>query len=170
MIFRILAIFAVAVTLFYAACTNSDDFLYDEDDSIFIDISAEMAFSFDSMSQRSKADTISPNDTLIFIANIYPSKSIKIRRYLWTLDGIPLSYDFSFRSTIDFIIARIKEAIDAPKCGCTELLLHLSESNKFTSIFIPLIFRRASSHTGIVMPHLKYIIFLIICIHSTIAI
>lgn len=101
MIFRILAIFAVAVTLFYAACTNSDDFLYDEDDSIFIDISAEMAFSFDSMSQRSKADTISPNDTLIFIANIYPSKSIKIRRYLWTLDGIPLSYDFSFRSTID---------------------------------------------------------------------
>ena len=100
MILRIFAIFACAAALFFAACTNSDDFLYNESESIFIDVSAEMAFSFDTISKRSKSDTLSPNDTLIFIANILPSKSIKIKRYLWTLDGTPLSYDFSFRSSI----------------------------------------------------------------------
>ena len=95
MILRMFAIFACATALFFAACTNSDDFLYNERESIFIDVSAEMAFSFDTISKRSKSDTLSPNDTLIFIANILPSKSIKIKRYLWTLDGTPLSYDFS---------------------------------------------------------------------------
>ena len=95
MILRMFAIFACAAALFFAACTNSDDFLYNESESIFIDVSAEMAFSFDTISKRSKSDTLSPNDTLIFIANILPSKSIKIKRYLWTLDGTPLSYDLS---------------------------------------------------------------------------
>ncbi|MBR4786014.1 MAG: hypothetical protein IK012_12310 [Fibrobacter sp.] len=100
MIFRILAIFACALALFYAACTNSDDFLYNEADATFIEVSAEMAYSFDSISERIKSDTLNPGDSLIFIANILPSKSIKIKRYLWTLDGDPFSFDFSFRSAV----------------------------------------------------------------------
>ena len=95
----LLAIISVAMAFF--ACTNSDDLLYDESESIFVDISVEMATSFDSNSVRIKADTIRTNDSLIFIANILPSKSIKLKRYIWMLDGNPFSFDFSFRSSID---------------------------------------------------------------------
>ena len=99
--FRAIAFLTCVIALLYEACTNSDDYLYDESESTFIEVSAEMAYSFDSLSERSKADTIRPGDSLIFIANIQPSKSIKIKRYLWTLDGNPFSFDFSFRSAIN---------------------------------------------------------------------
>lgn len=98
--FRTLSAIAFALAVLFVACTNSDDYLYEEDDSTFIEVSAEMAYSFDSVSERSRIDTLHPGDSLIFIANILPSKSIKIKRYLWTLDGSPFSYDFSFRSAI----------------------------------------------------------------------
>ena len=87
--------------LVFFACTNSEDLLYDESQSVFVDISVEMATSFDSSSTRIKADTVRVGDSLIFIANILPSKSIKLKRYLWFLDGKPFSFDFSFRSSID---------------------------------------------------------------------
>jgi len=96
---KILLASALAVLL--AGCSNGDDYLYNEEESIFIEVSAEMAYSFDTSSIRVKSDTLQPEDSLIFIANIQPSKAIKIRRYLWTLDGAPLSYDFSFRRNIN---------------------------------------------------------------------
>lgn len=92
---------ALFAALVFFACTNSDELLYDESQSIFVDISVEMATSFDSSSTRIKADTVRVGDSLIFIANILPSKSIKLKRYLWFLDGKPYSFDFSFRSSID---------------------------------------------------------------------
>lgn len=99
------AIFAFALAFAlagqFSACSNGEDYLYDEEQSTFIEVSAEMAFSFDSSSTRAKSDTLTPADTLIFIANILPSKSIKIKRYLWTMDGETLSYDFSFRKSIE---------------------------------------------------------------------
>lgn len=95
----LLVAFLVAMTFF--ACTNSEDLLYDESQSIFVDISVEMATSFDSSSTRIKADTVRTGDSLIFIANIMPSKSIKLKRYIWMLDGKPFSFDFSFRGSID---------------------------------------------------------------------
>ena len=98
--FKIFFAMALATAFIYTACTNSSDYLYDESESTFIEVSAEMAYSFDSVSERSKADTLHPGDSLIFIANIIPSKSIKIKRYIWTLDGIPFSNDFSFRSAV----------------------------------------------------------------------
>ena len=101
--FRVIFAFVLAIALasHFSACSNGDDYLYDEELSTFIEISAEMAYSFDSSSTRLKSDTLTPADTLIFIANILPSKSIKIKRYLWTIDGEPLSYDFSFRRNIE---------------------------------------------------------------------
>lgn len=91
----------ISPALFYAGCSNGDEFLYDENDSLFIDVSAELTYSFDSSSARLKSDTLRPGDSVIFIANILPSKSIKIRRYLWTLDGEPFSFDFSFRRNVE---------------------------------------------------------------------
>ena len=100
---RAFLIAALAATLVsqFSACSNGDDYLYDEEQSTFIEVSAEMAYSFDSNSVRMKSDTLTPADTLIFIANILPSKSIKIKRYLWTIDGEAFSYDFSFRKNIE---------------------------------------------------------------------
>ena len=100
MMLRAFSAIAFAMALLCIACTNSDDFLYDESEATFIEVSAEMAYSFDSISERNKCDTLHPGDSLIFIANILPSKSIKIKRYIWTIDGNPFSYDFSFRSAI----------------------------------------------------------------------
>lgn len=94
-------VLAIALASHFSACSNGEDYLYDEEESTFIEVSAEMAYSFDSNSVRMKSDTLTPADTLIFIANILPSKSIKIKRYLWTIDGETLSYDFSFRKNIE---------------------------------------------------------------------
>ena len=94
-------VLAIALACHFSACTNGEDYLYDEEQSTFIEVSVEMAYSFDSSSTRMKSDTLTPADTLIFIANILPSKSIKIKRYLWTIDGETLSYDFSFRKNIE---------------------------------------------------------------------
>ena len=46
----LLVAFLVAMTFF--ACTNSEDLLYDESQSIFVDISVEMATSFDSSKRK----------------------------------------------------------------------------------------------------------------------
>lgn len=101
--FRAFFAFALAIALAcnFSACSNGEDYLYDEEQSTFIEVSIEMAYSFDSSSTRMRSDTLTPADTLIFIANILPSKSIKIKRYLWTIDGETLSYDFSFRKNIE---------------------------------------------------------------------
>ena len=101
--FRIIFAFVLATALasHFSACSNGEDYLYDEEQSTFIEVSAEMAYTFDSNSVRMKSDTLTPADTLIFIANILPSKSIKIKRYLWTIDGEAFSYDFSFRKNIE---------------------------------------------------------------------
>lgn len=98
---RSILVSALLMAFFIAGCSNGDDYLYEEDETLFIEVSTEMAYSFDSSSARMKADTLKPGDSIIFIANILPSKSIKIKRYLWTLDGEPLSYDFSFRKNIE---------------------------------------------------------------------
>lgn len=90
---------AIATTLI--GCTNSDDYLFDESEATFIEVSTEIATSFDTNSVRTKSDTLLPTDTVIFIANILPTKSIKIKHYYWTLDGEHFSYDFSFRSAIE---------------------------------------------------------------------
>lgn len=100
MMLRAFSAIAFVAALLCTACTNSDDYLYSESDATFIEVSAEMAYSFDSVSERIKMDTLHPGDSLIFIANILPSKSIRIKRYIWTVDGEPFSYDFSFRSAI----------------------------------------------------------------------
>ncbi len=79
------------------ACTNSDDYLYSESDSQPISISAKMAPELDSINLQSKADTIKVGDTLTFIAEIDPSRSIRMQRYYWTKDNEIFATEFSFR-------------------------------------------------------------------------
>lgn len=83
--------------LFIVACTNSDDYLFSESESTTISISAKMAPELDSINQQSKVDTIRSGDTLTFIADINPSRSIRMQRYYWTMDDELFATEFSFR-------------------------------------------------------------------------
>ncbi|WP_290744004.1 hypothetical protein [Fibrobacter sp. UBA4309] len=95
-----LAIFSVSVLAFIIACSNGDDALFDTDDSKDISISAKMTVNLDSIHLQTKSDTIRTTDTMTFIAEIMPSRSIRMQRYYWTLDGETWAYEFSFRNSI----------------------------------------------------------------------
>ncbi|MBR5411567.1 MAG: hypothetical protein IK114_00790 [Fibrobacter sp.] len=89
--------------LFFAllACTNSDEFLFNDQESQEIEISAIVTRSFDSEAPKTKADTIQPGDSLIFLTTVSPSKSIRNRQYFWTMDGENFASEYSFQKSIN---------------------------------------------------------------------
>lgn len=94
------AFFPVFFAILFFACTNSDDVLYDVSESTPISITASLSLERDSSAKTSKMATIYPYDTVAFIAEITPSRSIRTQESYWTLDGEKWSYEFSFRSCI----------------------------------------------------------------------
>ena len=89
-----------ALLLFLSACTDSDRYLVNQSEENNIRVSAEITVSFDSSNQRLRADTICPGDSLIFLTNVYPSKSIRNQQYYWTMDGEFFASEYSFKNTI----------------------------------------------------------------------
>lgn len=112
------SIFALLLAAFILpACTDSDDYIFDEKDKTIIEVDAEMTHFYNSFyndnpedplypspleseDERVKSDTIFNNDTLIFIGNILPDRYINSRGYFWTLDGKEFSNEFIFRKAI----------------------------------------------------------------------
>lgn len=99
-----LAGIAALTALALLACTDSGSHLFDSEeyaaDTEAISVQAFATISFDSSATRLKSDTIRPGDTLIFNTAVYPSKSIRNKRYYWLLDSLPFAKEFSFRNTI----------------------------------------------------------------------
>ena len=89
--------FLAALSLW--ACTDSDQYLY-EGELQEVQVSACLTTSFDDTNRQIKSDTIRPGDSLIFLSNVYPSKSIRSQNYFWQLDGKNFASEYSFRSTI----------------------------------------------------------------------
>ncbi|WP_407440784.1 hypothetical protein [Fibrobacter sp.] len=87
--------------IFFLSCTNSDDYIFNENDATPIFVSAYMTSAFDPSESQVKADTISPADSIIFVANVSPSKSIRTKKYYWTIDGDFMASEFSFRGSVD---------------------------------------------------------------------
>lgn len=81
------AFFPVFFAILFFACTNSDDVLYDVSESTPISITASLSLERDSSAKTSKMATIYPYDTVAFIAEITPSRSIRTQESYWTLDG-----------------------------------------------------------------------------------
>ena len=81
------------------ACTDSDQYLHDSKPESIV-VSAYMTPSFDSTYENSRADTITPGDSLIFLTSVYPSKSVWSQKYYWTLDGNIFANDYNFKSTV----------------------------------------------------------------------
>ena len=74
------------IVLTFGACTNSDQYLFNSSTpNESISVKALLTTSFDSSVAKVKSDTIRPGDSLIFLTEVYPSKSIGHKRYFWLL-------------------------------------------------------------------------------------
>ena len=109
-----------AALVFLVACSDSDQYLYDEEDSVALQIHAEMTRTYEIESAESwddqypcidnctpqpkpsrvRADTVTFKDTLIFIGEITPNRQAHYREYYWTLDGEDFSNDMNFRKPV----------------------------------------------------------------------
>ncbi|MBO7414135.1 MAG: hypothetical protein J6U20_10840 [Fibrobacter sp.] len=98
-ILSLLTVMVVSSALF-CACTDSDNLVFDDDNTNPISVSAFMARSFDSTAIRVKSDTIIHGDSLLFIANILPSKSIRIRDSYWLMDNKFYASEFNIHDAI----------------------------------------------------------------------
>ena len=115
------SIFAPFVALvFFTACSDSDQYLYNEEDSVALQIHAEMTRTYEIESAESwddqypcidnctpqpkpsrvRADTVTSKDSLIFIGEITPNRQAHYREYYWTLDGEDFSNDMNFRKPV----------------------------------------------------------------------
>lgn len=96
--FILVAVLTIALSL--CGCSDSDQYLYDDEDSVVLQIHAEMATSYEIDSVRVREDTVSSKDTLVFIGEISPSRQAHYREYYWTLDGKDFSNDMNFRKPV----------------------------------------------------------------------
>ena len=96
----LLAIIVMAVLSTLTSCSDSDQYLYESEDAVVLQIHAEMARTFEIDSARVRADTITSKDTIVFIGEISPNRQAHYREYYWTLDGGDFSNDMNFRKPI----------------------------------------------------------------------
>lgn len=94
------AIAAMAALFTLTSCSDSDQYLYDAEETVALKIHAEMALTYEIDSLRVRADTVTFKDTLIFIGEITPNRQAHYREYYWTLDGEDFSNDMNFRKPI----------------------------------------------------------------------
>lgn len=95
-----LAYFMAILSVLLGACTDSDNLVFDEDNTNAITVDVFMSRSFDSTAARVKYDTITYGDSMLFIANIHPSKSIRIRDSYWLLDDKFYASEFNVHDAI----------------------------------------------------------------------
>lgn len=92
---------AILIMLFFLeGCSEGEDSLYRVSDSIDVSVAAWMVRSLDSSSMKMKADTVLLNDSLVFMAEVAPAKSIRLQKYFWTLDNREFSTEFTTRKSV----------------------------------------------------------------------
>ena len=96
---NIFASFLISLFLL-SGCSDSDQYLYDGDDAIDLQIHAEMVVSYEIDSAHVRADTVSSRDTMIFMGEINPDRQAHYREYYWTLDGKDFSSDMNFMKSV----------------------------------------------------------------------
>lgn len=95
-----LAALITLIALELVGCTDSDQYLFKPDGDKDVEVHAFIVHSFDQETEKCKQDTIVPGDSVIFQTNIYPSKSIRLQRYYWTIDEKLFASEFSFKNTV----------------------------------------------------------------------
>lgn len=93
-------ILLACLALLFFACSDSDEYLYEESSKQEISIEAYMTRAFKNDADKFRADTILLGDSLIFFANVWPSKAMHFQKYYWTMDGVIFANEFSFRKPV----------------------------------------------------------------------
>jgi len=89
----------IAWMIFFSACSTSD-VTFDTDDAEVVSVKAYMMKVGDSAGTRLKQDTLYPTDSLVFLANIEPSRSIRINEFYWQIDSTSAHSEFSYRTNV----------------------------------------------------------------------
>lgn len=93
-------IFALLFAGVFNGCINFDDVAYDNSEQDYIKVQIFTARAFDSTAVRVKADTIRPGDSLVFLADVYPSRAMRNQTSYWNMDGMYFSSEYYFKSTL----------------------------------------------------------------------
>lgn len=97
---KIASLLTALIAIAIVACTDSDNYIFDERDHQEVRVDAFITQTFDETSVRIKNDTVAPNDSLIFLSSVYPSKAIRSQDIFWTLDGTPFATEYSFKASV----------------------------------------------------------------------
>lgn len=85
---------------FLWACSENDA-TFDTDDAEVVTVKAYMMKLGDSANTRLKQDTLLPTDSIVFLANIEPSRSIRINDFYWQIDSSTTTHsEFSYRTNV----------------------------------------------------------------------
>lgn len=84
---KIASLLTALIAIAIVACTDSDNYIFDERDHQEVRVDAFITQTFDETSVRIKNDTVAPNDSLIFLSSVYPSKAIRSQDIFWTPPG-----------------------------------------------------------------------------------
>ena len=85
--------------LFLAACSE-DSVYFEPTDAETVSVQAYLTHLGDSSKNRLKTDTLLPSDSVIFLAIIEPSRSIRIHQFYWQIDSGEIRSEFSYRTNI----------------------------------------------------------------------
>ncbi|MBP5247306.1 MAG: hypothetical protein J6Z31_05540 [Fibrobacter sp.] len=89
----------LASLVFLLACSEGDA-TFDTDDAEVVTVKAYMMKLGDSANTRLKQDTLLPADSIVFLANIEPSRSIRITEFYWQIDSSTTHSEFSYRTNV----------------------------------------------------------------------
>jgi hypothetical protein len=98
--FPLVVVSLVLFSLLGNSCLDYDNGKYAETESDTVKVKAFLTLALDSVGSRYKADTLLPTDSVIFIAVVEPTKSIRMLDYYWELDSTRMGSEFSFKTAI----------------------------------------------------------------------
>lgn len=92
-------IFLCLWMIFFIACSD-DSISFNANDAEAVSVKAYFSRLGDSTNTRVKADTILPTDSILLIALIEPSRSIRMENFYWQIDNGKKFSEFSHRTLV----------------------------------------------------------------------
>lgn len=90
--------FLLASFLFFAC--SDESIIFHPENADVVSVKAYVIRENDSTRERRKADTILPTDSIVLLAVIEPSRSIRMTEFYWQIDSGKTYSEFSHRATI----------------------------------------------------------------------
>ncbi len=91
--------FILALLAFVIGCSE-ESVVFDPESADVVSVKAYVVRESDSTRERRKADTISPRDSIVLLAVIEPTRSIRMTEFYWQIDSGDTYSEFSHRTVI----------------------------------------------------------------------